>query len=405
MANVISANDQENRVIIINLAISALANERQIDLNSLGIKVEELPEATKKLLREKIFQKPFLRAYDHLREQAETVVSSGGSTKTNLGAVTSYSEAVEKAKLLKDLRKQWDKRVEEDAARYDQMCADHIMAVSKEALKGGADPKQVNILVTAIKEKQPTWELVASKLNFSYTFTPVELEEQEFDPELFEAQRDSVVAIRAGVLGSLLQFVCGEAKEMLSNLEKQEGTKGTINLRVNPRTVSRARKMQAKLKSLAFIHPLIRPLHTEIASILDYVSENEALTGRDYLAFKEICLALRDQTLVHERLEKGLPLIHVATPSTTQVAVASASAQAATTTVSTPAAQAPAAAQAAQVTVSAQAAGGGQVVGAIQATATPSPAQASAADDDEEQAATTAPAVVEKTPKQVSFFL
>lgn len=393
MANVISANDQESRVIIINLAISALANERQIGLETLGIKVEELPEATKKLLREKIFQKPFLRAYDHLREQAEAVVAAGGSTKTNLGAVTSFNEAVEKAKALKDLRKQWDKRVEEDAARYDQMCADHIMAVSNEALKGGADSKQVNILISAIKEKQPTWKLVASKLNFSYTFTPVELEEQEFDPELFEAQRDSVVAIRTGVLGSLLQFVCGEAKEMLSNLEKQEETKGTINLRVNPRSVSRARKMQAKLKSLAFIHPLIRPLHTEIASILDNVSETEALIGRDYLAFKEICLALRDQTLVHERLEKGLPLIHVATPSTTQVVAASTPVQAAAAPVST------LVALAGQVTAPAQAVGSGQ------ASASASPAPASAADEDEEQAVPTASAVVAARPKQNNFFL
>ena len=317
---VISANTNEDRVVIINLAISALATERQIDLDHLGIKVEELPEASKKLLREKIFSQEFLRNYSYIRELAEAAVSAGGSTKTELGAVTSFSEAIGKVRVLRDLKQQWEERVRLDESRYDAMCAEHTLATSQAAIAAGADPVQVNILVTAIQEKQPRWEEVKSKLKFNYTATPVALDECEFDADLFEAQRDSVVAIRDGVLGSLVQFVCKEAKEMLENLQKQEAKKGSINLRVNPRTVARARMMQEKLKSLAFIHPLIRPLHTEIAAVLDKVSDTDALMGRDYLNFKEICVALCDQTLVHERLQKGIPLISVATPSASQIA-------------------------------------------------------------------------------------
>lgn len=346
MSNVITANTQENRIIVMNLAISALAIERQIDLASLGIKVEELPEATKKMLREKIFPQEFLRGYSLLREHADLAVNGVGSTRTELGVITSFSEAIEIVKVLKELQTKWGKRKELDAPRFDSMCAEHLLAISQAAIKAGADASQVNILVTAIQKKQPSWAEVESKLTFKYSVTPVTLDEDEFDAELFEAQRDSVVAMREGVLGSLLQFVCAEAKEMLERLEAQEKKKGTIGLRVNPRTVARARVMQAKLKSLGFIHPLLRPLHTEISTILDKVDDTEALIGRDYLTFKELCTALRDQTLVHERLLKGIPLISIASQATViaTAAVAAASVAIAAAPVATqPSVTAPAA--------------------------------------------------------------
>ncbi|MDI2336456.1 hypothetical protein OLN11_30185 [Pseudomonas aeruginosa] len=61
MTQVISAAN-DNKVVVINLLVSAMAADRQIDLDVLNIKVEELHDEIRKLVTEKIFPKDLAAA-------------------------------------------------------------------------------------------------------------------------------------------------------------------------------------------------------------------------------------------------------------------------------------------------------------------------------------------------------
>nr|WP_181377792.1 hypothetical protein [Pseudomonas aeruginosa]AVE21416.1 Hypothetical protein [Pseudomonas aeruginosa] len=99
MTQVISAAN-DNKVVVINLLVSAMAADRQIDLDVLNIKVEELHDEIRKLVTEKIFPKDFLRNYARLRENGETLLKQDGSIMCSIGAVMSRSEAVIKIREL-----------------------------------------------------------------------------------------------------------------------------------------------------------------------------------------------------------------------------------------------------------------------------------------------------------------
>lgn len=338
MSNNVMNVAHDNKLVVINLHIAAMAADRQIDLKALGINVEELPNASRKLLAEKIFPKDFLRAYGRIRENGEALVASKGAAITPMGAVGGRSDAVEKIAVLKELNKEWEKQKEEDKLRYQGMCSEHILKVSQEALKAGSSMAQVDILVKALVAKQPTWEEVESKLVFKYTCTVISMEESNFDADLFDAQRDSVIALREGVMGSLVQHTCREAKEILDNLAEQEKSKKSGDLRVNPRTVKRVWSLIEKLEGLVFVHKLIAPLHQELRLAMQNLPMSGALTGNEYHNFKECLKCLRDQTIVWDRLKQGLPLIAVqpAQPAVQQVASQAATQQTATPQVSVP---------------------------------------------------------------------
>lgn len=324
----IVAKTEETKVAVINLLISCISEDRQIDLSEIGIKVEELPPATRKMMSEKIFPKDFLRSYHRIREQAECELDKDGSIKTPMGGINSRSSAISKIAELETLKAAWNKQLAVDEPKYATMCSEHLAAIGQAAINAKADPVLVGKLTEHLMKRQPTWEQVSANLKFGYVVTIISLDETDFDPELMNAQRDSVVALRDGVMGALVQNVCKEALEILKLVAKKDRTTKTGQIQLNPRTIRRAQQMVSKLESLAFIHKLIRPLHDAIKAQMDKLPASGSLTGSEFRNFEQCLTALRDQTLVWERLEKGLPLIEVtpvqatATPANAATATA-----------------------------------------------------------------------------------
>ncbi len=162
--------------------------------------------------------------------------------------------------------------------------------------------------------------------------------------------------------------------------------------------------MCVKLNSLAFIHPLIRPLHDALKSEMDKVPANGFLTGGEFQNLRECLKSLRDQTIVWDRLKNGQPLIQVATTAAvsniTQQAPATAQAnlgQAQQATLNQPASTASAAAAsmpATSVASTVQAGAAAPAAAVAQTTATPV-VVAQATDEEDE---TTVPDAVESTP-------
>ena len=303
----------DNKVVVINLLVSAMAADRQVDFDVLNIKVEELHDEIRKLVTGKIFPKEFLRNYARLRENGETILKQDGSVLCPIGAVMSRSEAVIKLRQLKEIQEEWAQQLAADEPGYQAMCDKHLLDESQKAINKGADQTQVNLLVEHLRKRQPTWEEVAARFKFAFVVTPVTMEDTEFDAELYEAQRDSVVALREGVLGAVIQHVCKESKEIMETLETKEAGSNSGEVKVNPRTVRRAQAMCVKLDSLAFIHPLIRPLHDALKSGLDKVPTTGVLTGVEFQNLCECLKSMRDQTVVWDRLKKGQALVLVTT--------------------------------------------------------------------------------------------
>ena len=403
MTQVISAAN-DNKVVVINLLVSAMAADRQIDLDVLNIKVEELHDEIRKLVTEKIFPKDFLRNYARLRENGETLLKQDGSIMCSIVAVMSRSEAVIKIRELNKIKEEWAQQLAKDEPGYQAMCDKHLLEMSQKAIAKGADSAQVMLLAEHLRKRQPTWEEVAARFKFEFVVTPVTMEDGEFDADLYEAQRDSVVALREGVLGAVIQHVCKESMEILETLDKKTTGSQSGEVKVNPRTVRRAQAMCVKLNSLAFIHPLIRPLHDALKSEMDKVPANGFLTGGEFQNLRECLKSLRDQTIVWDRLKNGQPLIQVATTAAvsniTQQAPATAQAnlgQAQQATLNQPASTASAAAAsmpATSVASTVQAGAAAPAAAVAQTTATPV-VVAQATDEEDE---TTVPDAVESTP-------
>lgn len=383
----------EKAVVVFNLAISSMSADRQIDLSDLGVEVDSLPAATKKLVEEKIFPKSFLRPYDRLRERAVEQMEKGGSVKVALGTVTSKVEAVEKIKALDALKAEWAAQLEEDGRCYDQMCNEHITSLAAKAVAEGAFTAQVHQLTELLIKKQPTWEQVKEKMSFAYMVTPISLDEADFDPLLFVAQKEGIVALREGVMGALIQFVCREANELMKVVSNRNAGKSEYT--VNGRTAERIKGISQKLHSLSFIHDHIKPLAEAVDDAVRFMPASVAgkdvrLTSGQYHNLVEVFKVMGDQIQVVDRLNKKLPFVTtaqaaVAQATTTPMTTAGAAAQAAAQQVAAPVAQsasAPQAAVASQPTPSAPA----------PAVAQPSPLALSAVDQEETEAETEAEA-------------
>ncbi len=307
----IVAQTAETKVAVFNHFITCISEDRQVDMKDIDVVVGELPKETKKLLCEKIFPTEFLRNYHRIREAAEDVLDKDGSIKTPLGGVNSIASAIEKKKELDALKVRWDEQMAQDELSYASMCSEHLLKLSAAAVDGGADPVLVAKLTTHLMQRQPTWDVVKKNMKFAYTVHVLDLNGEDFVPGLMEAQRDSVVALREGVMGACIQHVCGEALAILKTITGKAltGTNGEIKL--NPRTIKRAKQMTDRLEPLSFIHPLIKPLHEALVVELAKLPVSGSMTAVEFSNFEQCLLALRDQTLVWDRLQKKQPLIAV----------------------------------------------------------------------------------------------
>lgn len=313
----IVAQTVESKVAVITHLISCVSDDRQIDLSDMDVKVEDLPKETKKLLCEKIFPKDFIRNYHRIREQAEEILDKNGSIKTALGGVNTIDSAIAKIAELDALKAAWNVQLEKDEARYVDMCEAHILKIGSAAIKSGVSPVMASRLTAHLIKRRPTWEEVKKSLQFAYVVHIIDLDGSEFIPELQQAQRDSVVALREGVMGACVQHVCAEALAISKLIDSKDRTTSSGLIKLNPRTIRRARAMTEKLEPLAFIHKLIKPLHDALVTELAKLPDSGHMTAGEFANFEQCLIALKDQRKVVDSLQNGSPLIAVV-PAVTQ---------------------------------------------------------------------------------------
>lgn len=307
----------DDQVVVFNLMISCMSAERQFDLTKLGINVDELPSASRKLVQEKIFPKEFLNNYTRLRDRANTVLDRGAAVRLEMGVVSSRSEAVAKIEDLDAIKADWASQIDKDSHRYASICNDRISLIAAEAYSEGVPSDVVNTLVDALRKRQPTWEHFVSRMNFAYSPVPIKLELDEtkadFDPVLFKAQREGLVALREGVFGALVQYLTRESNEILKVLNGKKPHHGVYT--INYRTVARIGAITEKLHGLAFVHQQVAPLASVIDAALGFmpksVEQDLGLQPSQFLNLIACLEAMGDQHELLARLRDKQPLVDV----------------------------------------------------------------------------------------------
>ncbi|MFU5275158.1 DUF3150 domain-containing protein [Pseudomonas aeruginosa] len=307
----------DDQVVVFNLMVSCMSAERQFDLTKLGIDVSKLPSASRKLVQERIFPKEFLNNYSRLRDRANAVLDRGAAVRLEMGVVSSRTEAVAKIEDLDAIKADWVAQIEKDSHRYASICNERIALIAAEAYNEQVPADVVNTLVDALRKRQPTWEHFVSRMNFAYSPVPIKLEldetKAEFDPILFKAQREGLVALREGVFGALVQYLSRESNEILKVLNGKKQHHGVYT--INYRTVARIGAITEKLHGLAFVHQQVAPLASVIDEALAFMPKSvEADLGLQPSQFFNLiaCLeAMGDQHELLARLRDKQPLVEV----------------------------------------------------------------------------------------------
>lgn len=307
----------DDQVVVFNLMVSCMSAERQFDLTKLGIDVDKLPSASRKLVQERIFPKEFLNNYSRLRDRANAVLDRGAAVRLEMGVVSSRTEAVAKIEDLDAIKADWAAQIEKDSHRYASICNERIALIAAEAYNEQVPVDVVNTLVDALRKRQPTWEHFVSRMNFAYSPVPIKLEldetKAEFDPILFKAQREGLVALREGVFGALVQYLSRESNEILKVLNGKKQHHGVYT--INYRTVARIGEITEKLHGLAFVHQQVAPLASVIDAALAFMPKSvEKDLGLQPSQFFNLiaCLeAMGDQHELLARLRDKQPLVEV----------------------------------------------------------------------------------------------
>ena len=307
----------DDQVVVFNLMVSCMSAERQFDLTKLGIDVDKLPSASRKLVQERIFPKEFLNNYSRLRDRANAVLDRGAAVRLEMGVVSSRTEAVAKIEDLDAIKADWAAQIEKDSHRYASICNERIALIAAEAYNEQVSADVVNTLVDALRKRQPTWEHFVSRMNFAYSPVPIKLEldetKAEFDPILFKAQREGLVALREGVFGALVQYLARESNEILKVLNGKKQHHGVYT--INYRTVARIGEITEKLHGLAFVHQQVAPLASVIDAALAFMPKSvEKDLGLQPSQFFNLiaCLeAMGDQHELLARLRDKQPLVEV----------------------------------------------------------------------------------------------
>jgi len=307
----------DDQVVVFNLMVSCMSAERQFDLTKLGIDVDKLPSASRKLVQERIFPKEFLNNYSRLRDRANAVLDRGAAVRLEMGVVSSRTEAVAKIEDLDAIKADWAAQIEKDSHRYASICNERIAMIAAEAYNEQVPADVVNTLVDALRKRQPTWEHFVSRMNFAYSPVPIKLEldetKAEFDPILFKAQREGLVALREGVFGALVQYLARESNEILKVLNGKKQHHGVYT--INYRTVARIGEITEKLHGLAFVHQQVAPLASVIDAALAFMPKSvEKDLGLQPSQFFNLiaCLeAMGDQHELLARLRDKQPLVEV----------------------------------------------------------------------------------------------
>lgn len=295
--NTQSVQDSET-LLVGNWAGSMLSTDRLIDLDSLGIEVEGLPEKTKKLLRQPVLPRSVLHAFQALNKRAVDRTFTF-SVRSPLGRVMHPDRGGEFIEIMKEVEKDWASALAELAPNFESITQKVLEEVAEAEY---ASEEQRAAVLEAVKEVQPDWAAFQASVHFRWTLSAVAAI-GEFDVSIHEAIRNSLVAVRDGAYAELIREISVEARDVLKLIAGKDG--------VHPRTVARVGALADKMDALAFLGRGVDVAANEIRAFLRLMPQTTSLKGSDYDNFETLLMALIDQRVIFNKLAEGIPLIEV----------------------------------------------------------------------------------------------
>lgn len=290
---------EESEVLLVGTwSGSLLSTDRLLDLDALGVSVEELPEQAKKLLRQPVLPKEVLYPFQALNKRAldQACKFTVGSP---IGRVMHPDRGTEFLELMKAVKSDWDAKLAELEPKFGQIARSQIQEISEATF---ASAEQKAAVIKAVRKVQPDWAVFEASVRFSSTLTAVGAV-GKFDAAIYDAIKNSVVAVREGAYAELIREVSVEARDILKLIAGKDA--------VHPRTVGRVQALVEKLDAMSFLAKGVDQLADGIRSVMGSLPMTSSLKGADFDNFETLLLALVDQRVVFSKLAQGVPLIEV----------------------------------------------------------------------------------------------
>lgn len=297
ISNKIKVSESET-LLIGGLAGSLLSTDRLLDLDALGVPVEELPETARKLLRQPVLPREVLHPFQALNKRASDRAFAF-SVGSPLGRVMHPDQGKVFIDLMKEIEGEWKAQLDDLRPRF---AAISYKAIEEIRSAEYTSEEQKEAVVKAVVRVQPDWAAFEASVQFRWTLTAVSAA-GEFDASIHEAIKNSLVAVRDGAYAELIREVSVEARDVLKVIGGKDA--------VHPRTVARMSAVADKLEVLSFLGKGVDGLADSIRSFLAGLPKTGSLKGSDYDNFETLLLSLVDQRVILSKLDQGIPLIHV----------------------------------------------------------------------------------------------
>ncbi len=324
MKNVITAADKAPEKVLVRVSFTAdaMSNKRDIELGKLGIEVNDLPDGSKTVWKVDALPGTFVQKYLKLRQRAELrCIEHAACTEHDW--VTIKKRASTLLADLDEIKQEWYEQKSADLISYEQIREQHLKDLEADAQKPvvkkgkvvrpGLSKTDARKLRDAVEATQPTLSDIEDRFQFSRYATPLVIDEDGFDLDLFAAQQDMVVSLRDSTMGGLIKELCGVSRDIFKTILKNESEATTADkIRIHGRTVKRVDVLREKLYDLSFIHPHIKTVHDCLLDVLSKLPHRDAaLRGVDYQNFKSMISVMSDQIEVTAKLEAKMPLVSV----------------------------------------------------------------------------------------------
>ncbi|WP_300498417.1 DUF3150 domain-containing protein [Marinobacter sp.] len=288
-------------VLVANLHHSCITTDRSIKLEDLDVNIENLPKGSRKLLRHHVLPEVFVRPYQNIITQAQTFFARYGG-KTEIGVVFDHSRGRDLMEKMAELQKDLHAQLAKDKVKYEELARKHLEAIASEP-EVRAFPHKDRLL-ELLKQRQPTWDSVEERITLDYTMMLVG-SSKKFDADLYGKMQDSIVAIKKGAYGNLIQELCRIARRSLDAALKAP------NERVHKRTVDAVWHMVEKLNELGFLDKRLRVVEKELRRYMQPLIQGEALRGADYEDFINLMVAFSNQHWVTSKLNSNEPIVEI----------------------------------------------------------------------------------------------
>ena len=311
----------ENTVMTLNFTSQSMSAKRDIDMDKLGINVEGLPTAMKKVWKVDCIPVDLFQPFNMLRQRAAAKCHINAA-KTELGFITVKSRSIDVFEELEVIKKEWYNEKEKVLKSYDLVRVQHLDRLEKELLepsltksgeliRRGMSPQDAKVLREAVERTQPSLGYIGVRLSFDFHGIPLALNEDDFDVDTYTAQRNLVVSLKNSTMGALIKDVCTTATLINETISKVErNAKNNQDIRIHGKTVKSVNELCEKLYDLSFIHENVKTVHDCIRRVLnDLPHVDQALRGQNYAHFKILIGALTDQHELAANLLAKTPII------------------------------------------------------------------------------------------------